>query len=413
MSDVKLDIMNKSHSDGHNQITRQVTKTGLKALRSFPCPFIQVFVGPRQVGKTTAAQQILKQINDQNIDGKIVTADGPHIDHAYLETWLKVAINKASKAPYLLVIDEIHKVKDWSEVIKIFWDQRNRKQLPLNLLILGSSQIMLDAGVSESLAGRIEKHYFTHWSYSEIKEAFNISVDDYIYWGGYPGAYQIIDDEIRWKQYIRSSLIDSILMNDIMTLKNIAKPALMKNCFELACLYSGKELSFNKMLGQLQDVGNITTLSNYLYVLEQGSLVCGLYKYSASLVRQRKSSPKFQVFNNAFLSALSSQSKDKVMSTPDIWGRWVESAVGTHLLSVCQNSQYELTYWRRDNVEIDFILYDNKNIWLIEVKSGKKKKYKANGFKVFQREFGCSAISIIVGSGGMELIDFFSGDGFL
>ena len=404
MSELKLiDIM-----ASHNKIVRQVTKVGLKVLQDFPCSFIQIFVGPRQVGKTTAAEQILKQIKDQNIDGKIVTADGPNIDHTYLETWLEMAMNKASKAPYLLIIDEIHKIKSWSEVVKVFWDQRNRKQVPLNLLILGSSQIMLDAGVSESLAGRIEKHYFTHWNYLEINEAFNVSINDYIYWGGYPGTYHIIDDEIRWKKYVNLSLIDTILMNDIMILKNIAKPALMKNCFELACLYSGKELSFNKMLGQLQDVGNTTTLASYLYILERASLVCGLDKYSTSLIRQKKSSPKFQVFNNAFLSSLSLNSKNKVMDTPDVWGRWVESAVGAHLLNICQNSQYKLTYWRKDKMEIDFVLYDNKNIWLIEVKSGKKKRYKTNNFKLFQKEFDCLTKSMVVGSGGMELIDFFS-----
>ena len=320
--------------------------------------------------------------------------------------WLKTAIDKASKAPYLLIIDEIHKIKGWSEVIKVFWDQRNRQQLPLNLLILGSSQIMLDTGVSESLAGRIEKHYFTHWNYLEINEAFNVSVEDYIYWGGYPGTYHIVDDENRWKRYINSSLIDTILMNDIMTLKDIAKPALMKNCFELACLYSGKELSFNKMLGQLQEVGNTTTLANYLYILERVSLVCGLDKYSTSIIKQRKSSPKFQVFNNAFLSALSSKSKEEVMNTPDVWGKWVESAVGAHLLNICQSSTYRFAYWRKDKTEIDFVLYNNKDIWLIEMKSGKKKKYKTNSFKFFQKEFDCLTKNIIIGSGGMDLIDF-------
>ena len=395
----------------HNVIIRQVTKTGLEALKDFPCPFIQIFMGPRQVGKTTAAEQILKQINNQGVDGKIVTADGPGINHTYLETWLEFAMNKASQDPYLLIIDEIHKIKDWSEVLKLFWDQRNRKQLPLNLLILGSSQIMLDHGISESLAGRIEKHYFTHWSYLEINKAFNVNIKDYIYWGGYPGTYQIINDEKRWRNYINSSLIDTILMNDVMVLRDIAKPALLKSFFELACVYSGQELSFNKMLGQLQDIGNTTTLANYLQILKQVSLVCGLQKYSTSVVRQRSSTPKFQVFNNAFLSALSFQSKDKVINTPEAWGRWVESAVGTHLLNVCNSSQYELTYWRRDQAEIDFVLYNSKNIWLIEVKSGQKIKHKIDHFKAFQKEFG-TAKSMIVGSGGIDLIDFFTTNTF-
>lgn len=389
-----------------NQIIRQATKAGLKNLKVFPCPFIQIFVGPRQVGKTTGAEQILKQIKAQNINGRLVSADGPGISHIHLESWLEFGMSKAQKNPYLLIIDEIHKIKDWSEAVKLFWDQRNKMQLPLNLLILGSSQMMLDVGVSESLAGRIEKHYFTHWSYLEIKEVFSINVDDYIYWGGYPGAYRITDDEPRWKNYIRSSLVDTILMNDVMTLKEIAKPALMKNFFELACLYSGQELSFNKMLGQIQDVGNTTTLANYLYILEQVSLVCGLKKYSASIVRQRSSSPKFQVFNNALLSALSSQSRDQIRNTPDVWGRWVESAVGTHLLNTCVSSSYHLSYWRRDQMEIDFVLSDGNAIWLIEVKSGKKTKHKSHSFQVFQNEFG-KAKSLVVGSGGIELIDFF------
>lgn len=393
------------------QIIRRVTQRGLRALKDFPCPFIQMFIGPRQVGKTTAAEQILKKLNQKGIAGQIVVGDGPGVHHAHLEMHLEFAMNQALKKPYLLMIDEIHKIRGWSEVIKRFWDQRNSKHIPLNLLILDSSQMLLDAGISESLAGRIEKHYFPHWSYLEINKAFNINLNDYIYWGGYPGAYQIIDDEMRWKNYIRSALIDTILMNDVMSLKDIAKPALMKNFFELACLYSGQELSFNKMLGQLQDVGNTTTLANYLHILKQVSLVCGLEKYSSSIVRQRSSSPKFQVFNNAFLSALSSQNKSQVMKTPDIWGWWVESSVGTHLLHICCANQYQLAYWRKDKAEIDFVLYNDKDVWLIEVKSGKKIKHQLSGFKTFQKEFG-KGKSLIVGSGGMPLLDFFTTETF-
>jgi len=173
--------------------------------------------------------------------------------------------------------------------------------------LLGSSPLLVQQGLSESLAGRFEILRIGHWSFSEMRDAFGLTVDQYLYFGGYPGSAALINDEERWRRYLLDSLIETTLARDILLMNRVDKPALLRQMFRLGCEYSGQILSYQKMLGQLQDAGNTTTLAHYLDLLSGAGMLCGLSKFSSEVVRQRGSSPKLQVLNNGLMTAQSGQ----------------------------------------------------------------------------------------------------------
>jgi predicted AAA+ superfamily ATPase len=216
---------------------------------------------------------------------------------------------------------------------------------------------MLQQGLTESLAGRFEATYMGHWSYGEMHDAFGLTAEEFIWFGGYPGAISLKMDEDRWKGYIRDSLLETSISKDILMLTRVDKPALMKRLFELGSVYSGQVLSYTKIMGQLADAGNTTTLANYLELLNDAGLLGGLEKYSPNMVRKRSSSPKFMVHNTAIMSGISTETFQTLVADPKVWGRWVESAVGAHLINQSfKDKKLSLYYWREGNEEVDFVV---------------------------------------------------------
>lgn len=359
-----------------------------------PRKFIQVVMGPRQVGKTTMVSQLFEQIS---LPGLFESADAIAAGNSsWLEQiWETARIKQKTQdsKEFLLIIDEIQKISNWSETVKKCWDEDSLKNMPIKVIILGSSRLLLQQGLSESLAGRFETIYLTHWTFSEMEKAFDWDFNTYAWFGGYPGSASLINDEDRWKRYICDSLIETSISKDILMLTRIDKPALLKNLFELGCTYSGQILSFTKMQGQLQDAGNTTTLSHYLRLLETAGLLGGLEKYSHTAIRKRSSSPKFQVFNNALLSAQQANTFTEILENPVEWGRIVESAIGTHLVNQALRQQYAVYYWRDRNDEVDFILECQGKIIAIEVKSGFSKNKK--GMDAFKKKFNPHKIYFI------------------
>jgi len=368
----------------------------------FQRKFIQVLMGPRQVGKTTLIRQFLEKYP---FPWHYASADEATQPLWLQQQWetirIKAGSNKTTEA--LLVIDEIQKIPDWSNQVKIQWDKDSFNKLPVKIILLGSSQLILQKGLSESLAGRFEVNYIPHWSFAEMRDAFNFTIEDYIWFGGYPGPADLITDEFRWKDYIRHSLIETTLMRDILLMVRIDKPVLLRNLFDLACAWSGQILSYNKILGQLKDAGNTTTLSHYLKLLEGAGMIKGLEKYSPSKIRQRASSPKFQVFNTALMSALSSGQHAEVKHQPGIYGRWVESAIGAHLLNQTLTEQFKLFYWREANDEVDFVIQKGENAIGIEVKSGRIKS--TSGINAFSQLFNPKKL-LLVGNEGIPVKEF-------
>ncbi len=304
----------------------------------------------------------------------------------------------------LLILDEVQKVPDWSEVVKRLWDEDTGARRLLKVILLGSSPLLVQKGLTESLAGRFEIIPATHWSYTEMRDGFGWDVDRYIYFGGYPGAAELIKEEGRWRRYIIDSLIETTISRDILLLTRVDKPALLRRLFQLACDYSGQVVSYQKMLGQLQDAGNTTTLAHYLDLLAGAGMVTGLAKYSGGKARQRGSSPKFQVMNTALMTAPSSVSFEEARRDRDFWGRLFESAVGAHLVNSVQGTNVQVFYWRERSREVDFVIRSGRTIVAIEVKSGYR-KYALPGMEAFNKEFHVQR-KLLVGGAGMKADEF-------
>jgi predicted AAA+ superfamily ATPase len=368
--------------------------------------FIQVLSGPRQTGKTTLAQQAMAGIK---ISNHYATADEPALkDRAWIEQQWEVARLKTKsggrKKKALLVFDEIQKITGWSETVKRLWDEDTANKLPLQVLVLGSSALLVQRGLAESLAGRFEVIPVTHWSCEEMRKAFGWNVDEYIFFGGYPGAAELIQEEERWSNYIRDALIETTLSRDILLMTRVDKPALLRRLFQLGCNYSGQVLSYQKMLGQLQDAGNTTTLAHYLDLLQSAGILTGLSKYAGQCVRQRASSPKLLVLNTALMSASGSVKMKEAKQEPNQWGRWVESAVGSSLANGIIGKNIELFYWSSRNREVDFVLSRKNELIAIEVRSGRNRG-NFPGVEAFSKEFKVKR-KLLVGPQGIALDEF-------
>ena len=306
----------------------------------------------------------------------------------------------------LLVLDEVQKMPDWAEKVKKLWDQDAASGRRLKIVLLGSSALLVRKGAGESLAGRFEVIHVPHWSYMEMKAAFNWSLDQYVFYGGYPGSAPLVNDWERWARYISESLIETTLAKDVLLMARVDKPALLRRLFQLSCNYSGQILSYQKMLGQLQDAGNTTTLAHYLDLLYGAGLVMGLQKYAGDKARQRGSSPKLQVLNNALMSAYLGVGMAEARKDGSRWGRLVESAVGAHLVNSLAGSNAEVFYWRDNKYEVDFVVKRGSSVVSLEVKSGISREYSP-GAGVFAENFRAKK-SLLVGEGGIQLDKFLS-----
>jgi predicted AAA+ superfamily ATPase len=348
--------------------------------------FIQVITGTRQIGKTTMVEQLIDKLTNPV---HYASSDGvPSSSAIWIEQqWETARIRlKASQAKWgLLVLDEIQKINRWSETVKKEWDKDRRNKLCLNVILLGSSTLLISKGLTESLTGRFELITLPHWSFEEMKEAFGYNANQFVWFGGYPGAAVLIDDEKRWRDYMLDSIIETTVSKDILSLSNVQKPALLKKLFELGCTYSGQILSYNKILGQLSDAGNTTTLAHYQTLLDNVWFLSGLQKFSKSNTSVRSSIPKWIVYNTSFLSIYSGSTMESAVNSIDIWGRHVESAIGAYLINECRVNGINLYYWREGNDEVDFVIEKNKRIICIEVKTGKLKLHR--GIEEFKKRY--------------------------
>lgn len=366
-------------------------------------PLIQVLWGPRQVGKTTLIEQVLKDFEHFHF----ASADEPQLkDGLWLTEQWEIARLKSQQQglPCVLVIDEIQKITNWSETVKLLWDEDKRKGMALKVVLLGSSSLLIQKGLTESLTGRFELIPIMHWSFGEMHDAFGWDMNTYIYYGGYPGAAVFLNDPPRWRRFLLDAIVETTLSRDIMLLTRIDKPALMRQLFFLGCHYSGQILSYQKMMGQLQDAGNTTTLAHYLQLLQQSCLLTGLEKFSGKKIKQRASSPKLQTYNSALYTVSQDLSLDEALNQPQCWGRFVETSIGTHLINSIQGSEMNLYYWREADCEVDYILTKQQKTVAIEVKSVAKKQTH-NGLVVFATRFETNKV-LLVGGDGMSLEDF-------
>lgn len=357
-----------------------LVKSRLKEKRRF----IEVLAGPRQVGKSTIIADVLPFLDAPYISESADDVSGSGAGWIS-SIWDRARMLEIQHGESVVIIDEIQKIPNWSEAIKKLWDEDSRQKKNIKVLLSGSSRLLLMKGLSESLEGRFELIPVPHWSYTEMHDVFGTSLDEFIFYGSYPGPAELVGDGKRWKSYIRDSIVEASLTRDIIMLTPIQKPALLRQLFELGSYYSAQILPFDHMLGQLSDAGNTTTLSSYLELLGQCGLLVGLKKYSGSEVRKRASSPKLQVCNNALMTCRYSKGFQEAKADPTLWGRLVESAIGTHLVNSIVGEDVSLGYWREGPDEVDFVLYDDTRIAAFEVKSGSR--IHGRGTDLFRKRY--------------------------
>ncbi len=381
---------------------RDIVKTIVSRLME-PRHLIQVIIGPRQVGKTTAIHQALQEIG---LESHYATADlpAPPATGWISQQWDLARLKLTDRTPVILVLDEIQKISNWSTEVKRLWDEDTRLGHSLHVVLLGSSSLLIQKGLSESLAGRFELIRFPHWSWNECRDCFGWSLDQYLYFGGYPGSAPLIGEPERWGQYIRDSLIETAVSKDILLLNRVEKPALLRQLFVLACEYGGQILSYQKILGQLTDAGNTTTVAHYQQLLESAFLIRGLPKWSGNILRRRNSSPKWLPLNTALMSALSGRTFEETRRNSDQWGRVVETAVGAHLVNGASTYGMEIYYWRQGNREVDFVIRMGEKVTAIEVKSGKR-AVSLHGLALFLKRYP-SAKTFTVGQTGIGIQEF-------
>lgn len=399
-----------------NEIVRPVARRLIGRLNE-PRRFLQILLGPRQVGKTTAARQARAAFPGPS---HFASADVPGLSNAsFIEQHWEVARARLSadgpRQAALLLLDEVQKVPGWPDTVKRLWDEDTAAGRDLRVVLLGSSPLLLQAGLTESLAGRFELLRCTHWTYAEMADAFALDLDRYLFLGGYPGGVALAaaphspdepsdDPDHRWRRYLLDALIETTLSRDILLMTRIDKPALLRRVFALGCEYSGQILSFQKMQGRLQDAGNTTTLAHYLEILGAAGLVTGLEKYAGERVRQRASSPKLQGLNQALVTSMSGRTAAEITTDREFRGRLVETAVGAHLVNGLAETEARVEYWREGDAEVDFVITRRDTRLLIEVKSGRLKR-APSGLAAFEKAHG-PARKLLVGGGGLEIDAF-------
>jgi len=372
-----------------------------------PRRFIQVIAGARQVGKTTLVRQVAEK---SGLSTRYASADEPTLRGTdwVEQQWeaARLLAGEAGRKGALLVLDEVQKIAQWSEIVKRLWDADTHTGQPLKVILLGSAPLLIQRGLSESLAGRFEVLHLPHWSFSEMRRVFGWSLEQYLFYGAYPGAAPLIRQPARWARYIRDSLIETTISRDVLLLSRVNKPALLRRVFEIGCAYSGKILSYNKMLGQLQDAGNTITLAHYLDLLSGAGLVTGLQKYAGEEVRRRAASPKLQVLNTALITARKEMTYAQARKDGEFWGHLVESAVGAHLANAAAAGECKLYYWRENSREVDFVASAGGRLTAIEVKSGRA-SHRPAGMAAFTATFGATR-KLLVGGDGIAVGSFLS-----
>ena len=393
---------------------------------------LTIVTGPRQTGKTTLVQQVLRQIDrpfhyvsvdepdpailpripnlggltPELADQQSVPLGGSRDSRWLVRNWeqARMAAERSDRG-FVLAIDEIQKIPNWSEAVKGLWDSDRLHDRPLHVILLGSAPLLMQQGLSESLAGRYETVRLMHWSFAEMSAAFGFDLQHYVYFGGYPGGAPLIPEQSRWRAYIAEALVEPNIERDILAMQRVDKPALLKRLFQLGAEYSGQILSFNKMLGQLRDAGNTTTLARYMDLLSNAGLIAGLPKYAAGAHRRRSSSPKLNVLNTALMAVASGYTFEEAKADRTFWGRLVESAVGAHLFNT-GTPEHRLYYWRENRSEVDFVLTRGRSLAAFEVKGGARKS-TTSGLGRFAERFDVRT-TMVVGEGGLPFSEFLS-----
>ncbi|MHB9022821.1 MAG: ATP-binding protein [Armatimonadota bacterium] len=329
---------------------------------------IQLLSGPRQVGKTTLLLEIAR---DRGDDALYLAADSPEasLPDWWLTRWQR-AVRMARRGPSVLLVDEIHGLPDWSRWLKVAYDEIQRERLPLHIIVSGSSSLQLAGGARESMAGRFERLNLRHWTARDLIDGFaftpEAAVMTFVRYGTFPGGVGLLANPLRWKAYLRDAIIDPAIGSDIVMLRQVRKPALLRQIFAVCIGHPGEVISLQKIAGSLTDAGNMATVADYLMLLGDAYLAAALPKYAMTEVRRRATPPKLVTLSNAFLAAATDDDPPTPASDPRRWGHWLENACIARAI----NDGHTVTYWREAQQEVDMIIDGAAGKWAVEIKSG-------------------------------------------
>lgn len=371
-----------------------------------PRRLIQIVIGPRQTGKSTAVDQALGTVEAPKVCFAFDRSRDRNC-HRLEELWQDARALLACNDEVILSLDEVQKVPDWSSTVKFLWDEDSREGRNLKVVLTGSSALTLQSGMAESLKGRFEEIVSTQWTLAECREAFGYSLDDFLFFGGYPGSSPLIGDVDRWFAYMHDSIIEPTLTQDVLEMETVRKPALLRALFEIGAIYSAQEISYRKLLGQLDDKGNTETLSHYLTLISHAGLLSGLTKYDGKALRSKTSSPRLMVHDTSLMTAASEESWEDLMENPARRGHLIETAVGAYLIGRSKAERFSVHWWRERNAEVDFVIAKGRKRTAIEVKGGHVKR--TGGLGEFVQRFP-GTYTLIVGADVCPLEEFLLGN---
>lgn len=368
--------------------------------------FIQVVIGPRQTGKSTGVSQALGKLSAPVVE---YVFDRPRDRRSAKleEIWGQAREMLGSSPEVILSLDEIQKVPDWSSTVKFLWDEDTRRGNNIKVVATGSSALTLRGGMAESLKGRFEEIASTQWTLAECRDAFGYSLDDFLFFGGYPGAAALKDEPDRWFAYMHDSIIEPTITQDVLEMETVKKPALLRALFEIGAMYSAREISYRKLLGQLDDRGNTEVISHYLDLLSHAGLLSGLRKYDEKPLRSKTSSPRLLVHDTSLMTAASEEDAEALFANPAQKGHLIETAAGAYLLERSRQEHFSVRWWRDRNDEVDFVITKGRKRTAIEVKGGHTRRTK--GLGAFVEKYPGTYV-LIVGAESCPLEEFLLGN---
>ena len=368
--------------------------------------FIQVVIGPRQTGKSTGVSQALGKLSAPVVE---YAFDRPRDRRSAKleEIWGQALEMLGSSPEVILSLDEIQKVPDWSSTVKFLWDEDTRRGNNIKVVATGSSALTLRGGMAESLKGRFEEIASTQWTLAECRDAFGYSLDDFLFFGGYPGAAALKDEPDRWFAYMHDSIIEPTITQDVLEMETVKKPALLRALFEIGAMYSAREISYRKLLGQLDDRGNTEVISHYLDLLSHAGLLSGLRKYDEKPLRSKTSSPRLLVHDTSLMTAASEEDAEALFANPAQKGHLIETAAGAYLLERSRQERFSVRWWRDRNDEVDFVITKGRKRTAIEVKGGHTRRTK--GLGAFVEKYPGTYV-LIVGAESCPLEEFLLGN---
>jgi hypothetical protein len=347
---------------------------------------LQLLTGPRQVGKTTLLLGIAEDLGPV---ARYAACDGPEasLPGWWEGLWTSAEETVRDRGRAVLLLDEIHAVPDWASHLKGAWDRLRRRRLPVHVVATGSSALRVAAGSRESLAGRFERTTLGHWGARDLVDAFGLgreaAADLIVRRGAYPGAYPLLGDPPRWTAYVRDAILEPALGRDLLALRAVRRPGLLRQVFAACAAAPARILSLEKIRGSLRDGGSLGTVAHYLALLEEAYLVAPLPKHSGDALRRRAAPPKIVLLSNALAAALEPLAPADPAADPVRFAALVENACLAH----AWNRGQRVAYWREEPLEVDGVLDGSWGKWAIEVKTGRAVPSDLRGLREFCRRY--------------------------